>query len=352
MISAILPIHITENPFWSSLTGLDLIKQFFDKVNAVERINEWIILTSDNSILQIAGEYDRAITIHIDNLRVQDRSYTFEECMLFAKKCVSSSKKKNNRFMVLDHRNLSLAIDDLKDAIFIHEQSPNCCVLSLSSLRDHPCQFRTFFSFLGCGILHFGVSNLNEKSCSDNFQLCYHKYILCRLRDNKKIKFGVSIENSIWSLTISGDIKNSENLVSHIIPFDSGGLLYESAYEILIPPHEHQIQLDVRLENINGIMIFIVASSRSGAYDTVELFESAESTWKWSGNGYEVINSKTKEPILGRQQFPEAYTFDGSICLLKLINRTEEFPTHFLPVNIENSCIVTDWVDYYCAFVG
>ena len=347
MISAVIPIRIADNSFWSSTTGLESIRHFLDMVCSVNRIDERIILTSDNSILRIAGEYGIA-TPCSDNARFQDSPYIFEECLLFAKKCFISSQKNNDRFIVLDHRNFSLQIDNIENAISIHGQNPDCCVLSLSLLNDYPCQCKTFFFFLGCEILHFRNQNVRKESFLDRFEIDYYKEAGCELKDGSRIKFYVTSQASLCSIVFRNNDQVRDKLVARIIPFDFDGPLYEYAHEIQILPWEHEIKLDIEIENITGLIFLFTSPSQTGEYDSVELFAPSKAPWKWSGKGGEMINPKTGEPLLGRQQFPAAYTYDGSICLLNRNHLVEKAPLKFMPVHIENSFIVMDWVDYYC----
>ncbi len=348
MISAIIPIRIADNSFWSSSTGIKSIKNFLDMVSAVESIDEYIMVTSDSSILQIADEYAMK-TVSVDATRFPDRPYMFEECLLLAKKCLNSSQKKNDRFMFLDHRNLFLKSDDVEKAITVHEQNPGYCVLSLSSLKDHPCQYRAFFSFLGCEILRFKTQDLENAAFSDNLQVSYFKEASCKLKDNRQIIFDVAATASLCTVVFRGYARGREKLVSRIIPFNTAGPLYKYTHEILIPPQKHEIRFHTEIDNISGIIFIFTGCSQAGEYDTVEIFAPPGASWKWSGAGNEIIDSKKNEPLIGRQQFPPAYICDGSICLLNLNNLLEKPPNHFIPFHMENSCIVTDWVDYYCS---
>jgi hypothetical protein len=51
--------------------------------------------------------------------------------------------------------------------------------------------------------------------------------------------------------------------------------------------------------------------------------------------------------MFGRQQFPPVYTYDGSLFILGAKHWIEKATSDPIPIILEDSCIVTDWVDYW-----
>jgi hypothetical protein len=79
----------------------------------------------------------------------------------------------------------------------------------------------------------------------------------------------------------------------------------------------------------------------------VEIFTPVNAPWELGGSGSTVVNTKTHEPMFGRQQFPPAYTYDGSLCILGVKHLPEKMTSVPNPLILKDSCIVTDWVDYW-----
>ena len=86
--------------------------------------------------------------------------------------------------------------------------------------------------------------------------------------------------------------------------------------------------------------------SRTGEYDTIELFTPKNAPWELGESSSVVYSKIYHEPLHSRQQFPEAYAYDGSICILNKKKLEKNAICNPVPIILKKSCIVVDWVDY------
>ena len=90
--------------------------------------------------------------------------------------------------------------------------------------------------------------------------------------------------------------------------------------------------------------------SQSGEYDTVEIFTPQNAPWELSGSGASIIDKKKHQLMHGRQHFPLVYTYDGSISILGQKQLEEKVVNSLIPLILNESIIVTDWIDFFNKF--
>jgi hypothetical protein len=330
LISVIFPICITSNPFWNSAKGLECINNFLAMVQGVEGIDQHIVVTSDDQIRHLArmfGMSYESIEFHSS----PDRFYTFEETRSLAKNVANVFTNSTDTLIILDHRNLLLTSNDINTAIAIYREIPKGCVISLTNLKDYPCQFRSFSSFLGCAIMRF------ELSQETTHTLKGHGEITIRIVDG----------SSHSSISFRSHALTQNSIVAQLIPFDEVGPRYEQTRELNIPQQNNELVFDIESFQPKGFIFIFTSPSLFNEHDTVELFSPPNAPWALNGIGNTMINTKTNEPIHGRQQFPTAYTYDGSICILGVHGLSKKSSPIIKPIKLKNTGFVNDWLDYW-----
>ena len=345
MLTAILPIRIDQNPFWTSSRGIECVENFLETCKRISEIDRFIVITRDDPIHLSAKHHSMEIST-IDIPGSADRPYTFKQTRSLARDFQNFCKNQTDTLIIADHRNLFLSADDVVKAIAVYQQNSEAGVISLAFCRDYPCQYRSYFAFLGCVIMRFDKPEGKDGS-SDIPQTGLLGQITCQLDSHGEITISVSTNGPRSLISFVSQNLPQGSLVAQLLPFDQGGPRYGQSREIFVPTPEYETQLNIDLAQLSGIIFILAMPAQSGEYDTVEVFAPENAPWELGGSGATVVNTKTHKPMFGRQQFPPAYTYDGSLCILgskHLPYKSTSIPSPFV---LKDSCIVTGLVDYW-----
>ena len=345
MLTAILPIHINQNPFWSSATGLECIENFIKTCKQISEIDRFVVITHDVPVCCLAEKYGMEI-VSVDIPGILNLPYTFEQSRSLARNFRKSCIKQNDAIIIVDHRNLSLSVDDITEALIAHQQNPEAGVISLAFCRDYPCQWKSYFKFLGCVVINFEELGIMDE-VSNIHRAGSNRGVTCHTKDDGEITISLSTNGPRCCISFYSPNKARESFVAQILPFAKNGPLDGQSREILVTKPEYETLLDIDATQITGMISILTMPSQAGEYDTVEIFTPPNASWELGGSGSTVASTKTHEPMFGRQQFPSAYTYDGSLCILGVGHLPEKMTSVPNPLILKNSCIVTDWVDYW-----
>jgi len=345
MLTAILPIRVEQNPFWCSSIGLECIKKFLKICIRISDIDQFIVITQDHRVCRLAEQEGLKVS-GVDIPGSINRPYTFKQTRSLAQNFLGFCSNETDALIIVDHRNLFLTAEDIVRANTAHQKAPEAKVVSLAFCRDHPCQCRSYRIFLGCVIIHFEGSSI-KKRISDSLQINHLREMTCKAQSPGKVTTTVSTNGPRCCVSFYSENLPRGNFIAQTLPFDQNGPLYKKSQEIFVKTPEHGILLDIDAVKVTGIIFILTMPSQAGEYDTVEIFTPPNSPWELEGSGATVVDTKTHEPMFGRQQFPPAYTYDGSLCILGANHLSEKMTSDPNPLILKNSCIVTDWVDYW-----
>lgn len=345
MLTAILPIRIDQNPFWTSSRGIECVENFLKTCKRISAIDRFVVITRDDPVRQSAKHHRMEIST-IDIPGSADLPYTFDQTRLLARNFQNFCKNQTDTLIIADHRNLFLSADDVVKALAVYQQNSEAGVISLAFCRDYPCQYRSYFTFLGCVIMRFDKPEGKDGS-SDIPQTGFLGQITCQLEGHGQITISVSTNGPRSLISFVSQNLPRGSLVAQLLPFDQDGPRYGQSRKILVPTPEYETRFDIDLTQLSGIIFILAVPAQSGEYDTVEVFAPANAPWELGGSGATVVNTKTHEPMYGRQQFPPVYTYNGSLCILGAKHLPDKSPSNPFPLILKDSCIVTDWVDYW-----
>jgi hypothetical protein len=345
MLTALIPIRTEKNSFWRSSKGMELIEIFLNRITCISDIDQHVVITQDDRVCRLALEQG----IQISSAAIPgspDRPYTFEQTRSLARNFQYICKNQNDALILADHRNLFLTADDITRALAACQQGLGNGVMSLSFCRDYPCQFKAFFIFLGCVIIRVN-GNRAKNGTSNKLQVELPGEFACKAEGPSEIIIRVSCDDRRCKVSFNSKNIPVENYIAQILPFNKNGPLYKKSQEILIKTPEHESQLEIDSANLKGVIFSLTMPAHSGEYDTLELFTPENATWELGESISTVFSKKNHKPMYGRQEFPPAYTYDGSLCILSARHLPDEFILNPIPLVIKDSCIVTDWLDYW-----
>ena len=345
MLTAILPIRIDQNSFWTSSRGIECVENFLETCKRISDIDRFIVITRDDPIRQSAKHHRMEIST-IDIPGSVDRPYTFKQTRSLARNFQNFCKNQTDTLIIADHRNLFLSADDIVSAHTAYQQNPWAGVISLVFCRDYPCQYKSYFTFLGCVIMRFDNPEVKDGS-SDIPQMGLPGQITYQLKGHGEITISLSAKGPRSLISFVSQNLPQGSLVAQLLPFDQGGPLYGQSREILVPAPEYDTLLDIDSAQLSGLICVFTIPAQSGEYDTVEVFAPANAPWELGGLGTTLVLKKTGEPMNGRQQFPPTYANDGSLCVLGARHLEKKAILDPVTIILEDSCIVTDWVDYW-----
>ena len=345
VLTAILPIRIDQNPFWTSSRGIECVENFLETCKRISDIDRFIVITRDDPIRLSAKHHSMEIST-IDIPGSVDRPYTFKQTRSLARNFKNFCKNQTDTLIIADHRNLFLSVDDITEALVAHQQNPETGVISLAFCRDYPCQWKSYFKFLGCVVINFEELGIMDE-VSNIHRAGSNRGVTCHTKDDEDIAISVFIDGPRYGISFRTQRQIQESFVSQIIPFDANGPQYSQSHVLHISTPEYETQIDIDSVKLTGMIFILTRPSQSSEYDSVELFTPPNAPWELGKTGNVVFNTETNEPMIGRQQFPPTYTYDGSLCILVGSKQLEEesFPD-LTPFTLKESCIVTDWVDY------
>jgi hypothetical protein len=243
---------------------------------------------------------------------------------------------------------LFLTADDISRALTAYEQNLSNGVISLAFCRDYPCQFKAFFNFLGCAIMRLN-ENRSKNVALDRLQLYSPDEQTCKTKSTGEITIKLFDDGAHCCISFYSENLPGDTFIAQILPFSKDGPLYKKSQEILIKVPEYEIRLDINNPSLTGIILIFTMPAQSGEYDTMEFFTPENAPWELGESVSTVFNKISHEPMCDRQQFPPAYTYDGSFSVLSAEHLPDTEKTNLFPLILKDSCIVTDWVEYWYA---
>lgn len=345
MLTALLPIRTAQTSFWHSSKGMDRIDTFLNTCKCLSDIDQYVVITQDDPVRRLADQHG----MQISNVAISgnpDRPYTFGQTRSLARNFKNFCKNQSDALIVADHRNLSLTANDMSRFHKAYKQHPENGVISLAFCRDYPCQFKAFFTFLGCTIIR-----INEHSAqnviANKIQIDFPSTPTCRFNNAATILVSVYVDGSRCCISFRTKHLSARNAIAQVIPFSQNGPQYEKSQEILVKSPDHEIKLEINPAILKGLIFIFTMPTRSREYDTIELFTPENAPWYLGASASSVFSEKNHKPMNGRLQFPPSYTYDGSLCILGAKHLADKKIANLFPVILEDSYIVTDWVDFW-----
>jgi len=345
MFTAILPIRINKNSFWASDLGMAKIDDWLRMISDNSNIERIFVIAQDGQACCLAGRHGiQALDVAIPgNI---ERSYTFEQTIAMWKNFRHSYSDPVENLIVADHRNIMLSSEDLENAMSFYMRHPDSWVVSLAYCRDHPCQFKSYQTFLGCATFLLKDTSYNIPNPSPKASHLV-RIISCSDENDAGISITVKFEDKGCRIAVESDMYIPDILVAHILPLTKNGIVYERFIEIHITDSDHLILDDFNFKQLEGLVVTLFRKDLSGSYDTVECFTPKNATWKLGQSQDVIVDGGNNHTIQGRQQFPPVYTYDGSFCIFHTVKHDHKNRKDLIPVILKNSCIVSDWIDYY-----
>ena len=345
MFTAILPIRIEENSFWSSDIGMANIDAWLRMIGDNSNVDRVFVVAQDARACHLAEKQDLQVLDLVIPGSIE-RPYTFDQTIALGKDFQRFYSDPTGHLIVADHRNLLLSAEDFANAMSLYIRHPDRGVISLASCRDHPCQFKAYQTFLGCAIFHV------KEASYDNAGLEPEASRLTRIlkpsgEDEAGISITVKLDTKGCRIAINCGMPIPDILIAHILPLASDGAVYERFTELKIPGSGDVILEDFGIESLEGIVVTLFKVEPSGDYDTVECFTPENAKWKLGQSQDVIVDGDKGHTIQGRQQFSPVYTYDGSFCIFSLVNLDKKELRDLIPFVLKNSCIVSDWIDYY-----
>jgi hypothetical protein len=345
MFTAVLPIRVDQSSFWSSSKGIECIEEFLEKCVRLERIDKFTVITDDQRVKQIAERKDME-TLDFSIPGNIKKPYSFEQFEALICSYNSFIVDDISDLIIADHRNLLLTFDDLSRAIEAYLQAPEKGLISVAVCRDYLCQLKSYSNFLGCQILRTSEQGINTK-ISKSLQINLSGEVQCIEGIPAEISTEVSLTSPRIRVSFLCRKLYTKKVVAQIMPFDRNGPIYGKTKEISIIDSFQDIRLNVKAEDLAGFIFIFTMPSKSGEYDTVELFTPENASWELGDSVSTVFNKVSHEPLINRQQFPMAYGFEGSLCILDMHHFSKDTIRNPVPWPLEKSHIVTDWIDYW-----
>lgn len=344
MLTAVMPVYIKENMFWSSDRGIACIDGFLSWLATISEIDRMFILSPDDQVGQLAKTHNLKV-LHSKDFEAVNGQYTFAQIVDMAKNVIRISPDSIEDLTIVDHRNLLLTPNDFMKALNIYRQHSQAGVISLTPCQDHPCQFRSYSTYVGCNIFHFQGK---QPYCTSNgAPLPGSKQTIESTRsDLKNITLTVHFKNQSWGFEISCLTPIPQGLIAYVLPFTDEGPLYNKFCELCISTAKTAFSLELENNILGGVIVTFVVADSSGIYDTVECFTPENADWELGAFGSMVVDKNNHLPIQGRQQFSPVYSYDGSIFIVNASRLHPAEEMNPVPVILNRSCIVTDWVDY------
>jgi hypothetical protein len=345
MLSVILPVRAEHNCFWNSSVGLACINSFMDKFSQLSDVDRFVVVTRNDKVGQMAKK--RGMTVSEAVIPGNpDRPYTFDQVRSLARDILYLSTNQTDGLVIADHRNLLLTAEDISRAHKAYHQNPVSGVISLVTGYDYPCQFKSYYNFIDLVISRF-ESGDHDSDMPSTYKGDNDGALNVRPDGPGKITTEVSASDS--RCRISFHIRDLQLIpcLAQIIPFDPYGPLYSKSKEILVETPQQDMFLNIGTRIAKGIIFIFATPAQSGEYDSMEFFVPENAPWEVGESLSTVYSKISHEPIYDRRQFPPVYTYDGSLCILNRKHLTERAKSNLFLLKLEESCIVTDWVDYW-----
>lgn len=119
-----------------------------------------------------------------------------------------------------------------------------------------------------------------------------------------------------YALTLNNEVFSNENYVLKISFLSQDGLERENSFEFerldLVEPFLFHLPDN---KQFCGIIYSLYAIVDSDSLDIWDPFESISSLWTYDHDSRQAINVATGNPVAGRQDFPDVFEPDGTLCI-------------------------------------
>lgn len=338
MTTAIFPLAINKSPFWSTDHGIRILSNRLRKFSTC--VDYSILLSDDSSINERMG---------IDGLDFIKASFEYDYCKPFTpqqikKFCDVSFKLKEKEIsgdvVVIDLRDLCLTPNDIESGFEYLISTDSNSLIGVSNTRDSACQWKSYSKYLGMDVIDFKPDDSTTSTMDTEFQRSIK--VKSEITDDVNLK----IKNSSAVNNITVEIKGiTEGVNVFLIPFDHNGVNSAESSRVSMYENSQFAQLVTFDKGLYGIVVVITEQIQSCLYDIIEFFSSRESPWEIRENSASIYDKQTGELLIGRQQFPNTYAFNGSASFIKanaLLNI--EF-SNASPFEISDSLFVYDEFD-------
>lgn len=343
MITAILPVYSDKNPFWSSPEGLGCIDAFLASCRRIDEFDKILVITSDRSVESIAQKNGLEFRQMEARFNI-DRQYTLEDSWRLAGRFQSLCNDLTDGLIIIDHRNCLVTQKTIRHAVSVFKKSTGISVIGIVPCVDYPIQYQSYYTFSDCVI--FNLDTAREKSI-DTCQNATLSNLAKQAEAQISIKAmkGHELGYRLSFQTEGSDIKE---YVVQILPYTENGPDFKKSTEVFISNKVHEVIVDAHKHSWSGMIVILSVPSQTGEYNMVECFSPPRATWKLKTSRQQLFMKKNSKPMNGRQQFPDAYVYDGTFCAFRreALNKDLE-RLNPIPVILPRSRIVMDWVDYY-----
>ncbi len=338
MLTALIPIQISDNTFWSSGQGIDLIDSFLAMIKEITLIDRSYISSNDSMILPLAEKY--GIEVLQNPLEEKLKSqYRYKQIISIGQNYIATIKPtpdKQCSIIVVDHRNINTNTATIAKAINKFNENPESPLISVSLCKDYPCQYVAFYQFIGSEIIYCKTSR-NLKNINVDLSDNKDQLIVCLSRTDSG--FDLSFAKNKLTTPPSG-----YNV--RVIPFDSNGIQYNQASELFINKQQSSFFLNICPQKTEGIILNLFMPSQTGEYDTKEIFTPKCAPWELSLEEDTLIDSNTLEPIFGRQQFIDTYSYNAIITIFDQILLKCQKKVPFRKIILSNINLINNHINY------
>ncbi len=304
-----------------------------------------VVVTRDDQVGRVAKK--RGMTVSEALIPGSpDRPYTFEQISSLARDFQYLYINQTDGLVIADHRNLFLTAEDISRAQKAYNQNHDSGVISLVPSYDYPCQFKAYYNFIDLVISRFDQDD-NDSIMPSTYKENNGDNLDGRPDGAGRIATEVSARNSRCRISFQSMDLQLKYFIAQIIPFNEYGPLYNKSKEVLVETARHDMFIDIGTREARGILFIFAAPAQSGVYDSMEFFTPENAPWEVGESISTVFSKINHEPMYDRRQFPPVYTYDGSVCILNSKHLQKGTKLNFFLLMLEESCIVTDWVDYW-----
>jgi hypothetical protein len=345
MLTVILPIRVEQNSFWNSSIGIGCIKRFIDYFRKLSDVDRLFVITRDDQVGRVAKK--RGMTVSEAVIPGDPyRPYSFEQTRALARNVQYLYTNQTDGLIIADHRNLFLTGEDISRAHKAYLQNPEGGVISLVPSNDHPCQFKSYYNYIDFVISRF-EENDNDSELRSIYPDDHGEKLDVKSDGHGRIATEVSASDSKCCISFQSRDLQLKYFIAQIIPFDQYGPIYRKSKEVLVRSPQEDILFEIGTGKAKGILFIFAEPAQSGVYDTMEFFTPENAPWEIGESISTVFSKINHEPMYDRRQFPPVYTYDGSLCILNRKHLPEKAKPNPFLLMLNESCIVTDWVDYW-----
>ncbi len=309
----------------------------------MEEVERVVLVGEDDELAGVALKYGMELA-DIPVPGKIDLPFTHDETLELVRRVAGAYPIRDVSLMVVDHRNLLLTENDLRQAIAVHGKHQGVMVISVAPCRDHPCQYRAYFTFLGCEIIRFQTEMDHTSGSSELEQEVLIKSLEADFED---ITIHIRGEVAKPCISFHFETPPQHGIVAQVLPFTVDKPLYDESSELFIQGLNIEFQLVTQTDvHLAGVVIVLLVISQIGTYNTIEHFTPQQGDWSFNDFGCAKFDKGTYTLLQGRQQFTPVYTYDGSVCIMNAFHVNKKMANNVKLFVIEESCFVVDSIDY------